>query len=66
MYPCCAEQVENRANCIDAQVIDEVKARSNSDRDELPVDGKSTDEDGGENSKVWSTEMGTQAAISRI
>ena len=29
------------------------KERSNSDRDELPVDGKSTDEDGGENAKVW-------------
>ena len=27
------------------------------------MDEKSTDEDGGENAKVWSTQMGTQAAI---
>ena len=55
-------RLQVRANRIDAQVIDKVK------KEVILIEGggKSTDEDGGENAKVWSTQMGTQTAISRI
>ena len=63
--PLFAEQVEVRANRIDAQVIDKVKKEVTLIEISCPwIENRQMKT--GENAKVWSTQMGTQAAISRI